>query len=76
MIRTAAEAAFGREVAIVDSANAMSRVAEEVLAGSKMTATREGSGTLRCHVTDASRLDELGQRFLGEPLDGVTTVDL
>jgi hypothetical protein len=33
-------------------------------------------GTLHCFVTDASRLDELGPRFLGEPLSGFDLVDL
>jgi glutamate racemase len=35
-----------------------------------------GRGSLRCYVTDASRLDELAPRFLGEPLADFDTVDL
>jgi hypothetical protein len=34
------------------------------------------AGSLHCYVTDASRLDELAPRFLGEPLSGFDLADL
>ena len=33
-------------------------------------------GELHCYVTDASRLDELAPRFLGEELTGYDIADL
>jgi hypothetical protein len=33
-------------------------------------------GELACHVTDASRLEDLAPRFLGEPLARFGAVDL
>jgi len=66
--RVAAELS-GRDIAIVDSASAMAAAAGAHAIG-------EGSGTLRCYVTDATRLDELAPRFLGHPLTEFELVDL
>jgi glutamate racemase len=64
----------GREIAVVDSANAMARaaVAELGLGPNR----RKDAGRLDCFATDTSRLDELAPRFLGEPLTGFELVDL
>ncbi|MGE0546493.1 MAG: glutamate racemase [Kofleriaceae bacterium] len=64
-----------RPIAVVDSASAMAEAACEVLgrAPGPNTAHR---GRLDCFATDTSRLDELGPRFLGEPLTGFELVDL
>ena len=59
----------GSEIAIVDSADAMAAAAKQHVLG-------EGSGTLRCYVTDATRLDELAPRFLGHPLSEFELIDL
>jgi len=40
------------------------------------TNRRSAPGRLDCYATDISRLDELGPRFLGEPLTGFELVDL
>jgi glutamate racemase len=65
----------GREVILVDSANAMARATRAELQG--RGALRPGAdGTLRCFVTDAARIDEIGPRFLGEPLGTVAQVDI
>jgi len=72
LARTANELA-SRTVRVVDSATAMAHVAERTLGGERPAQPR---GTLHCYVTDASRLDELGPRFLGEPLSGFELVDL
>ena len=40
-----------------------------------LSATRHAGG-LHCFVTDASRMDELAPRFLGEPIDSLELVDL
>jgi len=63
----------GRHIAVVDSANAMAHAARDALADN---AASEGTGILDCFVTDASRMDELGPRFLGEEPSGFELVDL
>jgi glutamate racemase len=77
IVRIAAEAAAaagGGAVAVVDSATAMAEAARQALgAGDAATSRR---GTLTCYVTDASRLDELAPRFLGEPLAAYELADL
>lgn len=61
----------GRDIAVVDSATAMAATATEAL-----TDRAEGAATLRCYVTDATRLDVLGPRFLGEDPGAPELVDL
>jgi glutamate racemase len=75
VIAHAAEAAFAHPVTMVDSATAMAHTARTVLVEKKLL-RGPGTGRLRCYVTDASRLDELAPRFLGEPLEHVETADL
>jgi glutamate racemase len=62
------------DVAVVDSATAMAEAAQDAL-GSGIN-RRGDAGRLDCFATDTSRLDELGPRFLGEPLTGFELVDL
>jgi glutamate racemase len=71
VIAHAAERAFAHTVSLVDSASAMAAAAQALL-----PTRRAGRGRLSCHVTDASRLDELAPRFLGEELASYETVDL
>lgn len=72
VLAVTAEDLAGRPIAIVDSASAMAEVARTVIT----TPAPAEAGALHCYVTDASRLDELGPRFLGEPLDHFELVDL
>jgi glutamate racemase len=70
-----------RPVAVVDSASAMAEAAREAVAagaaGAAPAPNRRGAaGRLDCFATDASRLDEVAPRFLGEPLTGFELVDL
>jgi glutamate racemase len=64
----------GRDISIVDSANAMARAAAAELGIGPNR--RKGAGRLDCFATDTSRLDELAPRFLGEPLTGFELIDL
>jgi len=64
----------GREIAVVDSANAMAEAAKEALGSGANR--RSSAGRLDCFATDTSRLDELAPRFLGEPLTQFELVDL
>jgi glutamate racemase len=70
LARAAAQVA-GRPVTVVDSAHAMAQAAREAV----NPADRE-RGRLHCFVTDASRLEALAPRFLGEALGGFELVDL
>ena len=73
LARVAAEQA-GRDIAVVDSANAMADAARELLGSAPNQRTQ--AGRLDCFATDTSRLDELAPRFLGEALTGFELVDL
>ena len=66
---------FGRDVTLVDSAQAMAEVAHDEL--ERLGILRgDGDGALRCYVTDDARIDEVGPRFLGRPLGEIIRVDL
>jgi hypothetical protein len=58
---------------VVDSASAMAQAAARIMVSADETGAR---GALHCFVTDASRLEELAPRFLGESLAGFELVDL
>ncbi len=65
----------GREVRLVDSAGAIARATHAELDARGVL--RDGAdGTLECFVTDAARIDEIGPRFLGEPLGPVEQVEI
>ncbi len=80
VLRRAAAATFAHAVTLVDSATAMAEAAATVLAANDALRTPAAGeaprGSLRCYVTDASRLDDLAPRFLGEPLADFAAVDL
>lgn len=73
----AAASAFGRPIAVVDSASAMADAARRDLAARGLAEREDDrSGRLSVFVTDASRLDELAPRFLGAPVDHFELIDL
>jgi glutamate racemase len=74
LTRAAAELA-GRPIAVVDSATAMAEAAGRALAPDPSPSAGDG-GTLGVFVTDATRLDELAPRFLGEACTSFQLVDL
>ena len=77
LFTTACERRFGRPIKLVDSATAMATHALGVLVMRVGMRKFDGTaGSLNCFVTDASRLEELAPRFLGEPLSSFSTVDL
>jgi glutamate racemase len=76
VLTRAAAAVFAQPVTLVDSATAMASAAEQVLKERGTLVESGPRGTLRCFVTDASRLDDLAPRFLGEPLTDFAAVDL
>ncbi len=68
-------------IQIVDSAAAMvtqaaAHLGEATPASQGAPSDREPHGALRCFVTDASRMEELAPRFLGEALNSLELVDL
>jgi glutamate racemase len=72
-IGRAAASLAGRRIAIVDSATAMASAAKGALGDIAGVGQR---GPLEGFVTDASRIDELASRFLGEPIAGFELADL
>ena len=76
IVGRAAERAFGRSLTLVDSATAMAHAARETLVAAAALEGGPRRGDLHVAVTDASRLDELAPRFLGEPIARFETVDL
>jgi glutamate racemase len=74
LTRVAAEV-FGRQILLVDSAQAMAEVAREELV--RLDLLRgDSDGAMRCYVTDDARIDEVGHRFLGRHLGEIFRVDL
>jgi glutamate racemase len=73
LTEAAAELA-GRPIAVVDSASAMAEAASRALAAG--SSLEPGGGALGVFVTDATRLDELAPRFLGQAWTTFQLVDL
>lgn len=72
LIRRAVAEVMGDEVALVDSAEATVREAEELLGRHGALSGRRAGGRLRCYVSDnPQRFREVGSRFLGEPIKDV-----
>ncbi|PKN47437.1 MAG: glutamate racemase [Deltaproteobacteria bacterium HGW-Deltaproteobacteria-17] len=67
---------FGREVALIDSGVAATAEVAHLLGRRGMEAPAGVNGTLRVMVTDKSRIDIVGTRFLGEALAEVSSVDV
>ncbi len=67
---------FGREVALIDSGIAATAEVMHLLCRRELEAAGDAPGTLKVMVTDKSRIDIVGSRFLGEPVDEVSLVDV
>lgn len=76
VIGRAADDVFGRPIALVDSAQAMAITALETLSQEGVLAPSSARGALHLFVTDATRMEELALRFLGEALTSFKLVDL
>ncbi|MCK6586439.1 MAG: glutamate racemase [Polyangiaceae bacterium] len=77
VIEEEAAALAGRHLPIVDSASATADDVASFLSERGQAAAREGRGTLELFVTDVPKgFAEVAARFLGEPVDRVTQVDL
>jgi len=67
---------FGREVALIDSGVAATAEVGHLLRRRELEVSGEARGTLRVMVTDRSRIELVGSRFLGEDLVDVSSVDV
>lgn len=77
VIAQVCESCCAHPVAIVDSASAMAKLAQKTLQKPDRSSENNLSrGSLQCFVTDASRMQELAPRFLGEEVHSVQLVDL
>lgn len=76
LLEEQANAIFDSRVTCVDSASA---VAQEVLAcleETQLGCGRQEDGQAQFYVTDLTRFEEIGERFLGQPIRGVKQVDV
>lgn len=73
VLRQTANELVSHEVVVVDSACAMAERARELMTNAEQ---HTSPGRLSCFVTDATRLHELGPRFLGQALGSLELVDL
>lgn len=64
------------DIVIVDSAAAMAELALHITKQAGQQNADAAQGSLRCFVTDASRMEQLAPRFLGEQLESLELVDL
>jgi len=76
VVHTVCEELCEHPVQIVDSAATMVTEAASHLSVSDAEDDNRPTGSLQCFVTDASRMEELAPRFLGETLDALELVDL
>ena len=79
VISRLATARWGRSVSVVDSASAMAVATRDLLVERSLIAEappNTAPSELRCCVTDATRMDELATRFLGEAPSEIELVDL
>ncbi len=68
---------MGPDVALVDSAEALAASAERTLAGEDLLRVGNGVGNLTFYLSDIPwTFTEVGARFLGQAIPGVTTVNL
>ncbi|MBN2724764.1 MAG: glutamate racemase [Deltaproteobacteria bacterium] len=76
IISEAALKVFEREIKLIDSGVSASYVIEEILREKELFNDNSSGGTLDTYVTDTSRISEIGELFLGEPLSNVQRVDI
>jgi glutamate racemase len=75
LLRPLLQEVVGRDVVLVDSADNMAALAAEQLAGSSLANTRSGTPQYQYYVTDVpQRFQQIGERFLGRPLEHVHVV--
>jgi glutamate racemase len=71
-----ANAIFDAPITTVDSATAVAREVSTVLEEMHFACDRTEGGRVDYFVTDLTRFEEIGERFLGQPVSGVTQVDI
>ncbi len=76
MLDHVANAIFDAPVTTVDSATAVAREVSTVLDEMHAGCDRSEGGQADYYVTDLTRFEEIGERFLGQPISGVTQVDI
>jgi len=71
-----ADAIFDSSVTTVDSASAVAREVRTSLEEMHTACERLEGGQTDYYVTDLTRFEEIGERFLGQSISGVTQVDI
>ncbi len=76
LIAEVAHEVFGHEVTLIDSGEAAAGEVRYLLERRSLLASGDSPGLIRVQVTDTSRIDIVGSRFLGETLSDVMSVDV
>lgn len=76
LIEEQANALFERRVTCVDSATAVAQEVRASLEEMQLACGRREEGHRSFYVTDLTRFEEVGERFLGQPIQGVKQVDV
>ncbi len=71
-----ANSIFAAPVTTVDSASAVANEVSLTLEETHAACERSDGGRVDYFVTDLTRFEEIGERFLGQPISGVTQVDI
>lgn len=71
-----ANAIFDYPVKAVDSATAVAQEVHASLEEMQIACERPEGGQVDFYVTDLTRFEEIGERFLGQPISGVKQVDI
>jgi glutamate racemase len=66
----------GPEVMLIDSGQETAKVVKKMLENMNLQATNDSPGSFKCYVSDIpDKFDEVGTRFLGEPVVNAERVD-
>jgi glutamate racemase len=76
LLQETADALFEARVTCVDSASAVADEVVTTLEELGLQRPGDGEGRTRFYVTDLTRFEEIGARFLGQPIRSVTQVDI
>jgi glutamate racemase len=76
VLRSVIQNAVGKRVALVDSGEEAVKEVVSILKQRRLEASGKGKAARKFYVSDIPRkFKEVGERFLGQPIDGLTLVN-
>ena len=76
LLAKVAATTFEKPTTLIDSASAVAGEVQLSLEELDLTCPRSEGGSVEYYVTDLTRIEEIGQRFLGRPITDVEQVDI